>query len=108
MDFNQQTLSVGDFLDITVAGEDVDGNPVPFDGTWQWDCAVRLKCASGEIVGRVPLALTDDGALAGKLPTTDFAAGVYWYDIRLIDAAGDSYTSQRTRLVLVNAVTPPI
>lgn len=101
MRFLTDRIAWGESYDLSVEGRDTDGEVVVLDGTWS---AAYRFCAD-EIDG--PEVLAGAMGIAGGRAVVDvdtgdppFEPGIFWWDVRLTDAAGNDYWSQPVRLIL--------
>ncbi len=97
----------GESYDLSIAVADPDGEALPVDETWQAEATVVHE-RTGREIQSVPLVIAD-GVATGSIDTRapGYSAGVFAYDVRLTDPAGNDYWSEKVLLTLEPRITPP-
>jgi hypothetical protein len=97
----------GETYDISISAQDTGGNSITLDGTWSAACRITEDHVGGDIVLNPTMTIAA-GVATTSIDTgnAEFLSGVYYYDIRLTDAAGHDYWTSPVRLILANRNTP--
>jgi hypothetical protein len=104
---NADTIKWGETYDIELAAADADGDPIALDETWDVACRVTKARIGGPIIAE-PAMTTSGGKARCTLDTGDpeWAAGTYYYDLRLTDPDGNDYWTEAVKLTLTNRNAP--
>lgn len=84
------------------------GSPIVLDETWSADCVITKNRIGGEVVARPVMAIMD-GVPTTTIDTGDqvWTHGVYYFDIRVTDPAGNDHWSDPGRIVMKNRNARP-
>ena len=101
------TITWGETYDISVTVKDADGNAIVLDETYSAACRIVTKNHGGPLFAEPPMTIAG-GAATASIDTGDrpWKAGVYFYDVRITDPAGNDFWSEYVRLTLNVRNTP--
>ena len=101
------TITWGETYDISLAAQDAVGAAITLDGTWSAACRITKNKVGGEVIANPAMTIAA-GVATCQIDTGDagWAAGVFYYDIRLTDADGNDYWTAPIKLTLTNRNTP--
>ena len=95
------TIVHGETYDISVAAQDENDDPIVLDGTWSAACRITKGSIGGTILME-PVMTIAAGVATTSLDTGDpeWSPIIYYFDIRLTDAAGDDFWTEPIQLTL--------
>jgi hypothetical protein len=107
LDMQTDIITWGETYDLFIELKDVDGNPIAMNETYSVACRVSTS-VGGEAIAE-PVMTIADGVATGTIDTGDpaYAAGTYYYDIRITYPDNRDEWSDPVRLILEDRTTPP-
>lgn len=102
------TIKWGETYEINATVSDANGDAITLDGTWSAVCVVT-KGGVGNKVFFEPAVSIVGGAVVGEIDTGAeiWAAGTYYYDVRVTDSDGNDIWSDPVQLELETRNSPP-
>ena len=100
-------IYLGETYTISASGQDENGAAFAIPGTWEVKARIMADTYNGDVVADLTLAIAN-GVASVSMDTgnSPFAAGIYFYDIRITDADGNDFWSDMVKLVITTRITP--
>lgn len=101
-------IKLGETYDLSITAKDSAGDAITMDANWSAACRITKDKIGGTTILEPTLTIAA-GVATGSVDTNDgnFAAGVYYYDIRLTDGNDDDFWSEPIKLTIQPRNTPP-
>ncbi|MGB1224825.1 MAG: hypothetical protein ACPHCN_11870 [Mycobacterium sp.] len=104
----RDTINHGETYDLSISGEDENGDPVEFSDDIDVALRVCRLRTNGELLVDVPLQVVS-GVVRADIDTGDapWEDGVFVYDLRFTDDLGNDVWTEPVQLVLDERCSPP-
>ena len=101
------TIVWGETYDISISCQESDETPITLDGTWSAACCFTSAKVGGTVIAEPTMTIAA-GVATATIDTGDeeWAAGEYYYDVRLTDPDGNDYWTEPVKLRVLNRNTP--